>query len=1188
MSDQERRSWPVNPFCCSNPDSLEYHCFLAFTVSRDALKPKATGFDDIENPYTRQLFHLFLEICSRMSVARSGGATCAMEQVLNARGTSVVHYTFYLAVHDWRGCDSDPCESVLHAVIADAVTHSAKLRQEHSKPWQAWHALTSLSRIKSCLQRHTNHHAPSARHESGEEWSGERLSAHLIFSLAHAFMARDQYSHASQNLWAPDPYVRDDRFLNFPKPRFVYVLHDEELREPSLLYSRLLPDWQAQCTPSTVIQFADALLMPAGDRARCFDRLESIPVPENQEGMAPPPEQRARDRVSELHRQTLGLVIDMKNAHQIVEGHPIYSQAHTYDIMRKHGLERLARVQAVAENKSLLGRLPHPINAARRLYDVNQRLGIEMHVAHMRGAFPDNISPQTRALMTFADEHLFAGQKLPHFPRLYSDLDRFCEREVWRWQQFSETYLLASHNVNIMMFISYASLDAYSFQLVDRVGLNVLLLSEEGGLSKSMMIKNILELIRNKLRIITYMTGKAKAVSSRFGEQAYNMCVMEELSENLVSDKGPSSANEAARIYKAMLSNPMMRAEYLHIDRATGERESRADESIWIGCMLAAGNIEGLLSWKMPPPVRDRHIPVTVDQSDRAKRRIVDKMDQASVKKRDPAFIQHRDEVSMLFKKEEFVYAEARMLERETSVRPVSDDVASVVCNWLSHELEVSGHAPCARNRDKICALACVVAGLDAVDGVYFDEGGLAADAPYDVRAQPLVERRSWVKAAHMVHVVGMAPYLFVDVDERDVRLALCAEFESMPLNKWRFAPSSRPSSSSRRGPPTYATSREYDENDCSERDPTYASFVAGRRGLHDLAARLQRRLRDCKDRRSLLTRDAIQFRLQEWMQRTSACRDWTVARNDRWPVEEHDEEPSLRPLASLVESPGGSRVYYVQTSWIHRDKLPDPAHVILLKLLQGLFAHRHQGGFSAPFGADPRKTRLDIVAFPKASRDARPLIVPGYGARPAREFDVDMDTWGVQQHNERLYIDRTPMRRMRGFSSADERDSNCYFAGRPLSDILPQRAVNLDVAMQELIAEPDQCGDDDACDEAYITGDLNYRPRYHWEDWWQSEEPGEPWPDFVRPRPDDPPDVVRAKHAHCRGSYKELETLPKIEESRISQRLRYILNRPSAERSWQHQQENEPRISHKRKWRDARTGAAATTRVGKLRVPDV
>lgn len=1177
---QRDRAWPINPFCCRNVAELSHECLLAFTITREALEPKATSFANIASPETRQLFHLFLELCSRLSEQLSGKVTCALEQVLDARGVSTIQYTFYLVVRDWHGSSDDPCDAQLTAIIADAITRENRFRHEHPKPWQSWHALTGLARIKACLQRHANYVAPAGQHETAEQWGGAHLSAHLIFSLGHAFISRDRRVHASQNLWCPIPYIDEDR-LCFPKPRFVYVVQDQEVREPSLLYARMLPDWQAQCTPSTVIQFADALLMPDGESARCFDRLGGLPVRDVESLDAP--EQRVHERVREINQQTLGVVIDMDQAHQADESRPTYTQEHTYDSLRKLGLARLARIEGIAQNASPRAPLANPLNAARRLYDVHQRLGIESHVAHMRGAFPTNVSPQTRALMTFAEEHVFAPIPLPVFKRQYADLDRFCNREAWRWKHFSETYLVADHNVEIMMLIFYASLDAYSYDLINRVGLNVLLLSEEGGLGKSMMIKNVLELIRVKLRITTYMTGKSKAVSSKFGEQAYNMYVFEELSEQLVSDKTSAANNEVARIFKTMLSNSLMHAEYLHLDRATGEREPRADESLWIGCVLSAANIDGLLSWKMPPPMIDRLIPITVDQSDRAVRMIVEKIAEASAKTRDPAFIQRRDDASNIFKKEEFVYAEARMLERETAVRSISDDVAAVVCDWLSRELEEAGHPPCARNRNKICALACVVAGVDAVDSVYFDDGGVAANRPYDARSQPEVERRSWVKAAHMVHVVGMAPYLFMDVDERDVRLALCEEFEAMDRTKYRFASSGK--ARRRRFEPNYPARAAEEDDDCSDRDLAYAAFGSGRRGFGLLAERLQTRLSHCKGRRTLLTRDAIQYRLQQWTRRTNSCREWYQVDGEQWPVEEHEGDEAHRAIAKMIELPGGAHVYQVQISWIHRDKLPLPAKTTLLRLLRSLFACSEQGGFAAPYGVDPVTRRIRIVNFPKAGPRAKPLVVPGSCNDAAKKFVIDLDAWGLTQHNRRLYVERSAMRRLGGFASADARDDSCYFSGRPLGDLLPQKAIGEGVAMAELMADPGD-EDADAPDEACQTADLCSRVQYHWEPWCMDEVPGQPWPPYVSAKPDDTPEDAAAKHKHNRGSYKLIAVHPRIEEERIRKQLKERdASEPSA--SWKNRS-RPPRLSQKRKWKNIKLGIAKTVDAGGLVIPGI
>ena len=1151
-------AWPIVPPCCRNPNELKHRCILAFTVARGALADKATSFARIEDANTRILFHLFLELCARVSVKVGGAATLAMEQVLDTTGVRTVAYTFFFTVRDWRGQDGDPCEERLKEILANATARASRTRVERSKPWESWHELVALSRIKSRLQRHVKFAPTSASFESGEEWGGERLGAHLIFSVMHAFALRVDGVHENQNIWAREKYLSDG-LVRFPEPDYVYLVQDEEVREPRNLYARMLPDWQAQCTPSSAVQFVDALLAPPRDRARRCNHLETTQSVDD--GDLDQTGETLRQAMQAGYAEEFGLDIDMHSAHETGSSRPIYAKAHTYDSLRELASDRLACIEDVAQNKARWGSMRDPVNAARRLYDLHQRLGFEVHVAQMRGAFPENISPQTREIMRYAEANIFNSGPLPQHERTYSDLGRFCNREIWRWKRFSDTYLVVSHNIRIMMLIFYASGDAYSYDLTRRVGLNIILYTEEGGTGKSELLKEVLRRIRISLDVVTYKTAKSQAVSSRFGEQAYRMNVMEELSEAFISGRGTGAAGEMARIYKTVLTNPVYQAESLHFDAETGLRTPCKDVSLWIGCWLSACNIKGLLSWVMDPPMIDRHIIEQLDPSAEAVRGIDEKRKESAAEGSDPAFVRERQRVSTIFRKEEFVYAEYRILEREMVVRVTSSDVAAVMFDWLSHHLERAGHQPNARNRDKLCALASDVALLDAVDTVYFDRGGLAAGRPYDVRAQALVERRNWITTAHMVHAIGLAPSLLLDVDERDVRLALCKEFEQMPRNKYRFA---RAAKEQHRPNPEYD-----DEDDTSGRDPAYALFSVGRHGFKELAMRLQTRLRNTKKKRILLSQDAIRYRLQEWTRRNTAVGEWTVDSLDQWPTSKGSTH-ALQPIARMIDLPGGGNAYMIQIGWIHPDSLPEPAETILVSALRSFFAHRHQGNFSAPCGAlsstgDPR-----IVVFKKPPLDAPELIVPGLRDEPAWRFNCNLDEWGLKKHNARLYIARAPMRRL-GMSDPGTDETGearrCFFSGRPLSDLLPPRSVDEGRAVRELTIDPASGDDDDIRETDCVIVDDDSDPVYHWDLWVGERDAGR----YQHVAPSDPLDVARQKRAHNRSEYKLVEPLARLENERIAKRLKDA-NVPAPSERWS-RRERVPRESQKRKWEQIASG---------------
>ena len=1156
MNQEQERAWPIIPQCCQNVDRMKYRCLLAFTIPRRVFYHRAASFSRIEFDATRNLFQLFLELCSRVSTRLKGTISFIMEQALSTDSSHTLAYTFYMGIQNWHEKENDPCEEIFNELIREAYLRTLRYRPKKSERWEeGWHKLSSLSRIKSSLQNHIGFIAHSNESDSGEEWGGKKLGAHIVFSTVHAFALRGSNIRGNQAIWALSKYHRESNLIHFPEPRFIYLVQDVEVREPRLLYNRLFPDWQAKCTPSSAIQFVDALLAPAEERSQHYDHLE-----DDKSGRKSIARKSFREVTQSYYEDLLGIKIDMGVAHETSGLKPRYTQVHTYDSLSKIAEGRLARIDDVAHKRTHWAQLEHPVNTARRLYDLHQLLGFEVHESHMRGAFLNNVSPPTIALMRYAEEYIFLAEPtLGQHSRTYSDLDRFCNREIWRWKQFDNTYLVARHNIGIMMLISYASLDAYSCDLIRRVGLNLLLHTEEGGVGKSELLGKILLAIRICIENMTYKTAKSQAVSSQYGEQCYRINVMEELQESMVTSKGPGSTGEMARIYKTMLSNPRMHAETLRYDPATGNRIPCKDISLWLGCCLAAANIKGLTSWVMDPPILDRHIIITLDQSSEAQQNIIEKSREFDVKASDPTFIQDRERVSKIFKQEEFVYAEHRMLEREKVVYPTSRDIAAIACDWLLHHLEEAGYPINVRNREKFCALAANIALLDAVDTVYFDKGGLSTGMPYDIRAHSQVERRNWINVSHFVHAIGLAPSLFIDLDERDVRLALCEEFESMPCDKTRFARSNLGQRLKNTDEIHNDKDDDADDNDDDEseeeendafkgHDPSYASFRIGHLGLKGLTTRIQTRLRNSKNRRILLTQDAIRYRLQKWTGMNAPLDTWKNNPDDQWPTSTSDDgvdgnkkrkRKNLQPIARLVDIMGGT-LYQVQLGWIHRDMLPEPADMILLSHLRGLFACRNQGGFSAPYGSDPKTGDIRIVRFEPSDPEASYLIVPGLQGEDPYLVDEPLNAWGLNQHNSRLYIDKIPTRRLGNRENitatvTKTSSTTCFFSGRPLTDLLAPRTVDEELALKELTTDLEMDKDDiDALDTDMIVDRIN--GLYHWDVWTKDgcERYG-----YLPIDPDDSAEKARTKHIHNRGLYKRIAPLPSIEEDRIKRRLR-------------------------------------------------
>ena len=1130
---RQDRAWPLASVCCSNPSQLKYHCLLAFTIPRKSLQAKATSFSQIVIPETRRLFHLFLRICSRVSVSTSSKATCVVEQVLDTRGIATLHYTFYLLVQEEED-EGDPCEKAFDSAIETALARAERYRPKKSEPWERWHELSSLGRVKVALQVHLGFSVKSNFDGAGR-WGDEILTAHIAFSIPHAFSFRGSDVLEEQSAWKYVTYLTTrDKSLTFPRPRYVYVVRDTDLREPAIMYERMLPDWQAQCTPSNAIHFVDTLLNPSPSVARITrgDFLSDFPLRGDGEDLA--------RTLANAYANSLGVRVEMERDYGISRDRPDYAQGHTYEDLRRVNLSRLALVENVACDRARWGQTSNPVQAARRLYDVSQRVGFEMHVAQMRGAFPENISPQARALMEYAELNLLGShQPLPEIARRYSDLGRFCNREAWRWQHFADTYLVANHNVDTMMLIFYCMCDAYSYDLIHRVGLNVLLHTTEGGLGKSLLIKEIPQELRIRVDVVVYQTAKSQAVSSSLGEQGMRIFCMEELQESMITHRSTND-NEHARLYKTMLGNGgVMCANYLFINHETGEREPRSEISHWFGTYLAACNLDGLLSTKMDEPLIQRHIVLTLDQSERAKRAIEDKKDEAATKLKNPTFVAMRNRVTSAFKAEEFVYAEMRMLERERVVRPTSDDVASLMCRWISHALQEAGHPSCVRNRDKICALAATIAGLDAVDSVYFDRGGIASGTVYDIRNQQQVERRNWVTAAHMVHAIGLAPCLFLDIDERDVRLALCEEFEALTHRRFAFTN--------------------------SDEDPGWIEFV-DQRGLRGLANRLQRRLRISKEKRILLTADAIQYRLQLWLERQqTTSRHWTCDPGQIWPrTSESSTATTVAPIARLIHL-GGTIQYIVQTGWIKRSNIPEASVQILLNTLRTFFSHRHQGGFCAPFGAT-RNGDLRMVKFKKADPDAPLLVVPSPGNESSRSFSGHIDEWGLYLHNRRLYLSSSPLKKLD--ATPPNSLGEGYFSGRSVTDLIPQVPLADSEAIALLLA-----ADDDNDDDADAIVEADHHGHYPWDSW-TSEEKGARFPKILET---DSPIAAQKKHAKCRGEYKLISTYHAMEDLRIAKKLGEI-----PKEYWFGKRRTTTRrtTSHKRKWEKIAKGEEKGTDV--------
>ena len=980
---EKSSAWPIRFECCVNSRFCRKRGSIAFTILRSSFSSQSNHFGQIAAPETRKLFHFFLELCSRLSSLVP--VKCLLELVLESSSSSYASaYTFFLLID----CDNQNAliNSEFDSMLAAALKYQARRSLNGNKPWMSWIELSSLSRVKNALHEHLGFSASNASLlATADKWAGLAIDGCLVFSLTHALGIR-LHGHPAQTGESALRYLSHADHIRFPVPEYVYVILDEDVREPSILSSRLFPDWQVVRMLPCQSTFFSCLGCDSSSDQKSDDTSVTLRLYELELHVSPI-----------LRRDFASLTFGC-----------------TYDEIRGMALARLAVIDSVAnQQNTVLGRLPDPNNAARRLYRLHQRLSIHAHVSQLRGAFPDNISPHTKFLMDFAEQFVFHSV----LPSDRSGLG-FCERELARARDFRDVVGIVNHNVLFFFLVFYASLDAYSFEPVCRTRINLLFHSEESGLGKSAMIKTALEKVRVHIDVVTHKTALSQTVSSKYAEQSYRQVVIEELSESLLGKKGKMSHSDETRMLKTMLSNPLMHAESLGFERETGARIQRIDTSLWLGVCLSACNIPRLLSHLMEPAMIDRHVVITLDQSEKAKRAITAKIREMDRKERDPVFQQQASSCFNRYKIEEVLYAETKMVERECGLRQVSNDVAYVIHSFVESRLSVRNEKEMTvRDREKSTALAGIIATIDAINA---EIDNTTVD-PF--RLLPAIEQRNWIRAAHVVHAIGIAPSLLIDTDERLVRLVLFQEARDR-IDRSSFSP-----------------------------DNIYFSFpLLNTNGIEDLASRLHNRLRSQTTVRQI-TKDAIEYRLRAWLRRMQRTRPWiqSVLPDSAWPVELVNDKPEEKALARIDERSSGCS-YQIQIAWIHPEKIPrfESTH-ILLDILREFFAHRHQGGFRAPFGVNPVTGEVRIVFFPHAVSDA-PLLE----SNDTFPGNVNVDMWGMKQHFNRIYLHHSPVTDICLLHRSDT--PNGYFFGKNINEIMLASTIaeTVDNVRTELLRHPE------------------------------------------------------------------------------------------------------------------------------------
>lgn len=570
-------------------------------------------------------------------------------------------------------------------------------------------------------------------------------------------------------------------------------------------------------------------------------------------------------------------------------------------------------------------------------------------------------------------------------PRDRGGQDRFLLREANRARAFRDVYLIAKHNVCHMGLIFYASLEAYSFDLLEgRAAMNIILRTEDPGCGKSVLTSKMISEMRNRTESITYKSTKALAISGDQGEQCYNQWIMEEISENLLNEKGKDS--EAARIFKHMLTGATMSAQVLSFNKDTGKRESSIERSYWIAVMLGSCNIPWLLSLKMDEPMQDRIIVISLDVGEEARREILEKKRQSDALAYDPDYREMREEWSELFKWEERVYAEYMIFARTRAVVAPSADVAGVVFDCVAKRV---GRPARVRSREKAVALAKIIALLDAVARVVAEPGHLETSNAYERLRE--IEKRAWVTRAHAVYAIGMAPFLFVDTEAIVVRKILAKFGQGRTFRRAENSPNF-----------------------------IYAVYRLENRGLYDTVKKIHANL----DGSIKISMDEILHQMQSWTKIKNDTRTWRKSddgfdENAESPVERH-------PVAGFENTSVGTN-YLVQLDWLKRIPPDDGG---LDEALEKIFSRANQGGFAAPFGFTEGGS-VSSRYFPET--DGRPLQAEN-PTRPNETIvfeGLSLDDWGLARHNERIHLSKE---RCPPLSLPSE--GNAHFCGKLLEDV--------------------------------------------------------------------------------------------------------------------------------------------------------
>jgi len=1022
--ETRNRSWTLNRSTCSNQVYIECDHIFAFTINERFYSSDSYCLKEINNPDILALFKIFLIMSSDVYLQNEGYLfleSLISEDVI----PRIIGYTFFLCTtptFNVSACFSkiqkkhisNSKQQRFSKETMDGSDNNTNVNIESNNNKiicdKASIAFFNAA-LKTSVLKYIGYICPSVDSPDRLDlFNGLPFTLENIFSILNAFTVRSPKGlHSLQQLNKLRDYLNDSNndddgadgsikhlYLRFPLPEFVYRFNCDDLCHVSSFLSRPFPHKILEnFHNNNSLEYVDTILNLNFRHADILTESGFI------DEINPPAifENTSRREEIQAASRTVGTFVDISSAELFDDKKQISFP--TFEYIREQSERRCESIQRVSTRKhSMFQTLKYPMHAARKLR-IEHSIGTIQNYLHYfsnNNNNTENISPMFNVISNYIRNVL--PHEMPVVINPYKNVSCFTYRILEKWKWYGNNFMVVSHNRRYLELIQLGSLDAYNYDGLDRIGFNVILHSREPGTGKSNLIINVLRKMRIADTITSLHHVTLRAHTSDHYEQCDRIWVFDELPKPFVIEDNPNLDEEIARGFKLRLTNPRVVEMVYHSDPTTGKRSYQENISLWIGSHIAACNLNDLRTNIMSHAMHDRFLVLAFDESRQAVERIKMMSADFTAHMDNSAFTNELNETCKYFKCEQALFVEIMKLIRIKALLGPTMSGVKCVLKWLFHRLEaLLCYNMTARDMMRIEILLTIIATQDALARTYFDYG----DKKYDIFRMMEVEKRNIVMVKHLFFLMTLAPELFINIHEYDIRKALRQIFLADAKHSFALDIFKR-------------------HNNNNEIDPTYIKFKGGNNGLHNLVERIHSELSIMDDIILLPSKDCIYDTLKRWKNIQMETYLWKQTNTTstpplHWPTEIKTSPKEMKYLVEEFTTASNYHFYFIQTQYISNSHETMKRYDLILQQLMFEFCHfRHQGGFEIPFiKADTQSP--SIVYFKKQTDTNSDLFcIPNDEHSQEKNFlsfDMSMDEVSLQDRNNILYITGLGIKRL-------------------------------------------------------------------------------------------------------------------------------------------------------------------------------